>query len=257
MIDKITFFNDETINVFTDASVKNHGQITESVAGALIIDNKANHILRRIRLIPSTNNEGEIYAIFTGLMLIYEHMSSTDKKYTYNLFSDSKISVYGLREWYESWIKYSTGKDYFISSSGEPVKNQEIFIRCMDMIIRGEIHVNIYHVRGHMQANNHIQYQKFIKDFKESNHLSSIPTNELVKELIRMNDIVDNATRSALLPEGRSIEGIPTIMGIHKKDTMSEFMGTPIKKEFLFTHNKGTIVSERKRYAALIELPKI
>lgn len=258
MMDKIIFFNDDTINVFTDASVKNHGQVTESIAGALLVDNKSNHILKRVRLIPSTNNEGEIYAIFMGLSLISKHMAlNKDKKYTYNLFSDSKISVYGLREWYSSWIKYSVGSDHFVSSSGDPVKNQEIFVRCMDMIIANNMNVNIYHVRGHMKANNHIQYQKFIKDFKESNYLSSIPTNELVRELIRLNDIVDNATRSALLPEGAIIDDIPTIMGTHKKDSMNEFMGVRIKKEFLFTHNMKNIVKEKKKYASLIRLPKI
>ena len=70
MIDKIVFFNENTVNVFTDASVKNHGQVTESIAGACIVDEFGNYKFNRVRLIPSTNNEGEIYAIYMGLQLI-------------------------------------------------------------------------------------------------------------------------------------------------------------------------------------------
>lgn len=255
MIDKIVFFNEDNVNIFTDASVKNHGQVTESVAGACIIDSRGNYTLRHTRLLPSTNNEGEIYAIYMGLQLIYEYMMTyPDRKYTFNLFSDSKISIYGLREWYSSWIKNSEDKDVFTSSSGEPVKNQEIFIRCMDMIINLNIKVNFYHVRGHMKDSR--SYNKFAEDFKTSNRLSSLPTRELVKELSYWNDIVDETSRLSLLPSAYG-KSIPTIMGSHKKDSLSEFMGVGIRKEYLFTHNKNLLSKEKKRYTSLIKLPNI
>ena len=134
------------------------------------------------------------------------------------------------------------------------MKNQELFIRCMDMILNLGVKVNLYHIRGHMKDER--SYNKFADNFKNSNGLSAFPTRELVKELSYWNDIVDEGTRTLLLPSPNG-NSIPTIMGSHKKDPMKEFMGVEIQKEFLFTHNKNLLSKEKKRYTSLIKLPQI
>lgn len=261
MIGKEAFFSDaSTINVFTDASVKNHGQVTESIAGAVIqLNNGANinvPLLRYTRLIPSTNNEGEIYAIYMGILACTEIKNLyPDKEFTFNIFSDSRICIFGLREWYRGWINNTIDMraDALISSSGEEVKNQQLFLRCFDAILSGNIHINLYHVRGHIDIRKSAQAKEFAKDFKEANHLNDYPSFELIKELVRINDIVDKSSRDLLLPAGIGIS-IPTIMGAHKKSNMDSFYGIKINSEYLFEHDITKIVNEKKRYTQLVNL---
>lgn len=259
MIEKEAFFGDPyTVNVYTDASVKNHGQVTESIAGIIVSPN--NEIYIKIpnmeysftRLIPSTNNEGEIYAIYMGIIKCIEIRNAFPNiNITFNLFSDSRISILGLREWYFGWIKNTTEmqSSFLINSSGEEVKNQQIFLRCFNAIISAHIHINFYHVRGHMKIDRK-SYKIFAKDFKSSNHLNDFPSEELMKQLIYMNNEIDNTSRSLLLPEGKD-KNIPTIMGTHKKSSMKDFEGVPIRSEYLFIHDMRNIINNKKRYAAL------
>lgn len=262
MISKDLFFKDvDTINVFTDASVKNHGQVTESIAGAVIHLNKGANInvplLRYTRLIPSTNNEGEIYAIYMGILACLDIKNIfPDRAFTFNLFSDSRICILGLREWYDSWVNNTIQMqtDHLVNSSGQEVKNQQIFLRCFNTIINNNLKINMYHIRGHINLNSKESRKTFAKDFRESNHLRELPSQDLIAELVRINDIVDTSSRALLLPAGKNIQ-IPTIMGTHKKSDMKEFQGVPIKSEFLFTHDMMKITNEKKRYAHLVELP--
>lgn len=264
MIGKDAFFKDaDTINVFTDASVKNHGQVTESIAGAIIQLNGRNDIhvplLRYTRLVPSTNNEGEIYAIYMGILACIEIRDLyPDINFTFNLFSDSRICILGLREWYNGWVNNAIkmNSDCLISSSGQKVKNEQIFLRCFNAIINSNIHINMYHVRGHINLNNKESRKVFAKDFREANGLRELPSQDLIAELVRINDIVDTTSRSLLLPAGKSI-AIPTIMGTHKKSSMTQFHGLQIKSEYLFKQDMNNIVNQKKRYAELVDHKKI
>lgn len=250
MISCGAFFNGHTVNVFTDASVKNHGKVTESIPGAVTVLGANETINERyVRLIPSTNNEGEIYAIYMGILECIRARNTWSVFDTFNIFSDSKISVYGLREWYQGWIVNSVNTDRLINSSGKEVKNQEIFIKCFDTILDSGIHINIYHIRGHIDLNKESEYDKFVNDFMQSNNIEDCPSRDLVQMLVHFNDRVDTGSRNLLLPNGRDI---PTITAIHKDIPFTSFEGLPIKSEYLFTHDKMRITNEKKRYASLI-----
>lgn len=255
MINVDAFFNDSTVNVFTDASIKNHGQITESIAGAIIVRGTEDFKEQcYTRLLPSTNNEGEIYAIYMGILKCVEIKNICNGKYTtFNIFSDSRISVYGLREWYLAWIKNSREafSDKLINSSGEEVKNQQLFIQCFNTILNNGIHINLYHIRGHINIKSKKDRKKFIKDFMESNNITDIPSDNLIDALIHYNDIVDTTSRALLLPRGKSAK-IQTITAINKNIPCNEFQGLKIKSEYLFTHEMCKITKEKRKYQQLI-----
>lgn len=251
MIDCEMIFNDHTINVFTDASVKNHGKVTESLPGAVVVlgnDGTVNE--KYVRLIPSTNNEGEIHAIYMGILECIKARDESKGIFdTFNIFSDSRISVYGLREWYQGWLANSNHTDKLISSSGEEVKNQEIFIKCFNAILNSDIHISIYHIRGHIDLRKESEYEKFTKDFMQSNNIKDYPSRELIQTLVHFNDWVDVGSRELLLPNGRDI---PTITAIDRDIPFSSYEGLPVKSEYLFTHDKMHITKEKKKYASLI-----
>lgn len=255
MIGKETFFNENTINIFTDASVRDHGDIVESVAGSVGIIPEMQPVCRYTRLIGSTNNEGEVYAIYMGILMAIDYITYSRGPKIINLFSDSKISVFGLRDWYHGWISYSLNSDKLISSSGQPVKNQEIFIRCMNLIIYYGLKINIYHLRGHIDPSKQRDYYKFLSDFVRSNYLKDEPSRELINTLSEFNNMVDYNTRLLLLPEGGSHD-IPTIT-INGKYPKDNYIGVPVKPAFMFNPTKDKIVNEKKRYSILIKLDDI
>ena len=108
IITKDTLFNDRTLNIFTDASIVKIENETIGCAGNNIVAN--NTIIDQPRLIyrNSTNNNSEIAAIHMAVVnaLNYRHQFET-----INIFSDSKICIYGLREWIFNWIADENTKD--------------------------------------------------------------------------------------------------------------------------------------------------
>lgn len=243
MIDTIQFFNEGTVNVFTDASVQHHRDgITESVAGALVqyydSNGQIKYDTRCTRLMPSTNNEGEIYAIYMGIQQCISHMNANPRtKFVYNIFSDSKISISGLREWYKGWIKNGRPKGILMNSLGDPIANQQIFLMCMNSIIISNIKIQFWHVRGHMRVNSEHDIRKFMEDFRRYNSTSERPTIELSQTMMHFNDIIDNLSRDMLTPyEGDEIK---------------------IKKEFLFSHDMELLANNQKRYTTLIRQPSL
>lgn len=259
MIQAEQIFNDNTVNIFTDASVKNHGQTTETIAGMELYNRDLNvERSRYTRLIPSTVNEGEIYAIYMAIMTCVEIKEKyPDENYTFNIFSDSRISVLGLREWYSNWVDMTLKNDTekLINSSKEFVMNQQLFINCFDYIIKSGIHINFYHIRGHMCTLNPRDIDKFTTSFKEINKLNDYPSRELVSRLILMNDLVDRKSRSYLLPSAQNKENIPTITGTHRPD-ISSYENISIKSEYLFNVDKLIITENKKRYAELVDYNK-
>lgn len=186
------------LNIFTDASVINK---TISIPAYVAIDGIEYNEIGPFgkALANSTNNEGEVYAI---KMALEPCTSSTmlhlmEKRYGgryINIFSDSKITVYGLREWYNSWIK-NMRDGILISSSGQPVANQQIYISIMRLISYYELKVNFYHVSGHVNHSNKQEILKSMEDFKKFNYGISI-TPQFAMDLAILNDMIDKFSRT-------------------------------------------------------------
>ena len=73
-----------------------------------------------------------------------------------NIFSDSKISVFGLRKWFFKY--YQNAKGYTLMTSGigskkKPVSNQELILDIVRMILHSNTKLSIYHIPGHIKTN--------------------------------------------------------------------------------------------------------
>ena len=110
---KLPQLDSNNLFIFTDASVTKYGRHEEeyiscSGAVACVWTGNCYQIIDQSFVINrcSTNNNGEIKAIYYGLLLALKYKNNFR---TINLFSDSKISIYGLREWIEDWVQRSRG----------------------------------------------------------------------------------------------------------------------------------------------------
>ncbi len=163
------FVSDDVLNIFTDASIKRIRKENSFVGCPGMVSYIGyQELSKRLQLLNfSTNNESEIRAIQMAVEYIYEciHLYPFIKRI--NIFSDSRICVYGLREWYKNW--FSNIKNGELYGSSGKVKNQKYFIFIIKAIEQLGIPINIYHLRGHME--NKPAYE-FITSFYKENHIA-------------------------------------------------------------------------------------
>lgn len=185
----LKIFGTDVINIFCDASIINCNGITYGCPGSIVVyNNQVIHSDSTI-LVESTNNESEIYAIMlaTKQAILYN-----DNCKRLNIFSDSKISVSGLREWMPAWVKRS--KDGILMSTSGEVANQQIFLHITNMILTYLDEYHLYHIDGHCTNNRDII--KAVNDFYKFNKRTI--TFEEASYLCIYNNFVDNMTRKKL-----------------------------------------------------------
>lgn len=199
------FFYKNAVNVFSDASTKiiNPGTNKNKflTCPGFVTTINGSIINEGYDIVEATVNYAELYAIRMGISDLLKY-KNTDL--FLNIFSDSKISVFGLREWFFKY--YKNGRDYTLMTNNartgkKPVANQELILDIVRMILQANVNVSIYHVPGHIQANNIDSMNKFHYMF----HNNNFPDNQRVTvpldteiEIAEFNNYVDNLTRTKL-----------------------------------------------------------
>lgn len=191
----LNFYN--AINCFTDASItvdKDNKYIASSgyciVKDGQILESK-NKILY-----DATNSYGELFAVLMGIMALEKYVNPGIQL---NLFSDSRISIMGLREWIFKWIqnyKNSSGCLGLISYSGTEIANQELYTLIVNHIISKNMAVGLYHILGHINSENDKKLHKARTYFNKTN-MARISDDE-ISEMCYYNNFVDIMTRNNL-----------------------------------------------------------
>lgn len=202
------FVNEDTLNIFTDASII-HRKI--NYAGSMhvyYIGSPGAEIYLGDRMISTyhtvlphcTNNQSEITAIEYGVNRGYQY-TELNKVKNINIFSDSKICIYGIREWIFNWIK-NMNDGILYSTSGE-VANQLHFISIIRSVLYHSRPIRFYHIRGHFNSSSFKERKKFNESFMRENYINMHLDERLIDFFIRANDSVDNITRNELkqIPE--------------------------------------------------------
>lgn len=191
----INLSDENTLSVFTDASIFKADSETYIGAPGFATVYQHRIVNSGVNIMyKSTNNNSEIAAIHMGILELLKYKNSYR---TLNLFSDSRISIMGMREWIFKWVNNknpSTGRLY--SSSGTEVANQELFLHTMKLIVTNMLSVNLYHQRGHINFTEKGEVMRAMHDFETSNGFTI--SYDLAVELCRYNDFVDNYTRDTL-----------------------------------------------------------
>lgn len=188
------------LNVFADASINT--KLGIACAGAMLYDAETNYQqypnqTEYIVQINATNNSAEILAICGAINLAYVNMCangySVDSTIV-NVFSDSKISLIGLREWLFDWVRRQSDAGVLYNSSGNVVANQVRFIDIVRMILDDRMNVRFIHQRGHVPVskyNNKAMVTEFIKENDGFMENTSVTFGEASSK----NDAVDKTTR--------------------------------------------------------------
>lgn len=197
MIRKERLFTEDIINIFTDASITEYNNETIGCAGYVAIRGKQKISEDRRIIRQSTNNNSEITAISMGVEFAISILPYIGNNITINLFSDSKICIFGLREWYTTWLRREyNGRLY--SSANKEIANQEIFNYIIWIIMHYNLRINFYHQNGHICLNSRKSLLGAMDTFKKYNYITNEVDIELIKEISKFNDYIDNTTRDTL-----------------------------------------------------------
>lgn len=214
------------INIFCDASIDIDRKI--ACGGCYIVGQESNNEIyeigsRRLIQTNATNNSAEILAIWVGVVEALR-LRQIYPGAIFRLFSDSKISLYGLRDWLKYWVDRIKSDGTLIASNGQPVMNQQTFIDIFNLIVENDLHIELYHQRGHVKEKRmplEIARAQFIK----ANKVSPEGIGLNIEILSNCNDMIDHLTRDAvyafirdgeLLPNTEIVGVIPFIFEIRK-----------------------------------------
>lgn len=194
-------FNPETLNIFTDASIKTLKDTGETLGcpGAVCVGTNldgSTYVLDEAYFIEryATNNSSEIKAVSLGISKALQYRNNFKQ---INLFSDSMICIHGLREWLYNWLRCIYNKVMY-SSSGKPVANQQTFASILNTIVANNLYINLYHQKGHVSLINNSSLENAANVFKKTNFLQDEPSLNLISQISGYNNMVDIRTGEEL-----------------------------------------------------------
>ena len=189
-------YNENTLNLFSDASMRNttRKDILSSCYGSVAVS-KDTIINELFRLNTNTTvPAAEIRGLRCSLSLALQYRNMFKN---INIFSDSQISVFCIRDYIWNWKL--TGNYVFVNRSGEEAKNQELYIECLEMLLdlSRTNTVNIFHQAGHVE-NGLSNLKNAINVFKSSNNIPGKIDYNLIRYISTYNNYVDEKSRSIL-----------------------------------------------------------
>ena len=149
-----------------------------------------------------TNNSGEAAAVAMGVMAatdiarnLRESRSGIEYIPWFNVFSDSLITIKGVRDWMPGWIKHIDAKGDLRNSTGAYTANQDFFKYIFNCISTNDVNINFFHQDGHVTHDVGRIIPNFIK-YNKGIHPNDIGLTCM--QLCAANDFVDNETRSLI-----------------------------------------------------------
>lgn len=191
-------YNDGTINIFCDASMviynkstgKRKRQVSDGCSGAIAMC-KDTMLEEQYRIANrSTNNECEIKAIRIGIDLALKYRNQFS---FINIFSDSQVSICGIRDWIFTWR--NKDNKLYAANAGKLIANQNVFKEIVMMIEENRLLVNLFNQKGHVKINNELSFYHAAEVFYNANQLPEYPDEESVRYISFYNNLVDNRSR--------------------------------------------------------------
>lgn len=189
------FYNFKTLNIFSDASIIRAPYGFDGCYGVVAVV-RDEIIDTTMRLVSNTTvNNCEIKGIRAAIDLAIKYKDQFDY---INIFSDSQISIFGLRDYIYKW-KYNIKDELLYTSSGKPAVNQEIFIECHKMLLESGLYnkINLIHQSGHINS-NYASLQKAAVVFRKANGVAGPIDLNFIRYISTYNDFVDHNSRSLL-----------------------------------------------------------
>lgn len=192
------FYNSETLNIFCDASIyERKGKFCHGCYGVVAVVNDE-IIDTEYRIVSNTtNNNSEIKAIRAALSMANKYKSIFR---FINIFSDSQVSVFGLRDYIYKW-RFNKNDCKLYGTAGTPIANQSIFVECHQLLADLGVYTNctirFYHQAGHVN-NGYNSLREAAMIFAKSNNIAGSIDLNFIRYISTYNNFVDSNSRSLL-----------------------------------------------------------
>lgn len=210
-------------DIYADASINLETKL--GCAGIALVDRKKDLLIDERYFIKehSTNNMCEIIAVWAGIYRAIELLFTETVAFHVNVFSDSQISLFGMREWISTWIKNKRGDILF---NNGPIANQEWFADAYHAILASGLKLKFFHQKGHVDANNPRSVFEADKSFRTSNTNSMHMIGTTPQVLARYNNLVDQNSRRIVvaITNGADINSFPNARIVPCIPTMYSFI---------------------------------
>ena len=193
----------KSLDIFTDASVLGKVDVVKGnrvCGGAVSVINDMRDIEYHCVIDHATNNYGELTGLYLAVQIAAEYEDLVDE---FNIYSDSNISVCGLKSWIYNWINRMDHNGIMYTSSGVEVANQTIIKNIVDFIINtfdpNRHKINFIHCKSHVKINSpsgiHSAYNCLTKNYK------IIPDDlmDKIPYIQKWNNYIDESTRASLI----------------------------------------------------------
>lgn len=215
------FYNDHTLNIFSDASMGKYNGKGIGCYGVAAVT-KDNIIETCYRIVSeATSNESEIKGVRKAISLANKYKNNFKN---INIFCDSLYSIYGLINYIYKW-KYNPDDHMLYTSSGQVAANQSVFIEAHQMLMdlcSSPVSIHIYHQSGHVDS-SFKNIKEATDSFCKFNNFWGKVDYNFIRYISTYNNYVDNTSRSYL----RSSDFAP-----YRMDPV-EFYATGKIKKFL------------------------
>lgn len=144
--------NPWTINIFCDCSTNSKlERITNTAYGAMAF-NQTTLIDSEFRILTDkTSNYGELKAINLGVRLANKIRNQYSFN-RFNIFSDSYIASFGMRDYCKKWMAIDTG--LYKRSTKQIVASQNVYIDTINIIVENNLPVTIWDQKGHVDVHD-------------------------------------------------------------------------------------------------------
>ena len=185
------------LEIFCDASMRKfpNGR-SFGCAGALTVLDNQPYGMPYLKVLPdSTNNESEAMAVYLAVEAAYAMTQLFGEFEEIVVYSDSRLSVFGLKVWMENWISMMHNNVLY-TKQGVAVSNQNIFKMIYDFLARNDIKIRLLHCKGHVNVLSRKHIITAANVFYESNGF--YPSEAEIIRLANFNNYIDVATRDNL-----------------------------------------------------------
>ena len=200
MITLNDFFNEGTLNIFTDASMNKYG--TSGCIGICLVKGAIDrrfpllNIQTYTRVLKGcTVNQAEAEAIKEAVYLALQYRNKYNIQ-TIRIISDSQISIDNIRKRVATWkIKQQKGgTGHFVCSQGA-VKNQDIFLEIMYTIVENNLPIEFLHQMSHTNFTSPTSLTNAYTSFLRHNNIMDDVDMELIRAISFYNNYVDRNSR--------------------------------------------------------------
>lgn len=211
-------------NIFCDASVDTYKKI--GCAGIYLVseDFRSPIDCYYVRQFRATNNSAEILAIYHAVLMAIYYRNRKDYDFTkFRIFSDSKICIYGLREWIYSWVNNQNKAGMLRRSDDAPVLNQYYFKEIVRLILDNNIPISFVHQKGHMNLSD-VNMEKAERFFCDTNGYYPKDIGADIKYINTYNTEVDTKSRELLHDSTRTqLQYESALVPLVKSSEMARF----------------------------------